>query len=307
MVTTHLRPQPLPAAHETLAGVAHDLRLPLSHIKGFVSSLRRDDIAWDEATRQEFLAEIELEADRLAQMLEALLQASRPAAASGPRTTVAPTEPGALVKGALHRTRGLLEGRPLRVEIAPDLPPVRADAAQLERVLANLLQNAVKYTPAGTPIGIAARLNGSGDLELLVEDEGPGIPPADRERIFAPFYRHPATRQSAVPGHGLGLAICHSIVLAHGGRLAVTDRPGGGARFSVVLPTRPPATPLTSPDQEKEHNYDPAEHFGGRRRGADAQTAGQQPQGQRLHRAGGGRRAGGLAIDRGAPLRPVAA
>ncbi len=215
--------------------VAHDLRLPLSHIKGFVTTLRRDDLEWDETSRQDFLAEIELEADRLAQMIDSLLQAPASTDAGRPAAKLAPTDPSAVVKGALHRTRGLFGSRPVRVEISPGLPQVLTEASDMERVLANVIQNAVKYSPAGTPITVSARLNGVDEVELAVEDEGSGVPVEHRERIFEAFFRTPSGEQSE-PGHGLGLAICQSIVLAHGGRIQVGDRPGGGARFSVLLP-----------------------------------------------------------------------
>jgi len=110
------------------------------------------------------------------------------------------------------------------------------DASQMERLLANVIDNAVKYSPAGTAIGVSARITGFAELELAVEDEGPGVPLADRERIFEPFFRMRMAEQSEVSGHGLGLAICKSIALTHGGRIQVSERPGGGARFSVFLP-----------------------------------------------------------------------
>lgn len=246
--------------------VAHDLRLPLAHIKGFITTLRREDVEWDETTRGELLADIELEADRLAHMLDALLEAGAPAAGSRPGTNLASTDPASVVKGALHRTRGLLGGRRLRVDVASALPCLRLEASQMERVLANLLQNAVKYSPPGTPIGISACLSGADEVELAVEDHGAGIPPDDREHIFEPFFRTQAAARSNVPGHGLGLAICQLIVLAHGGRMRVTDRPGGGARFSVFLPMQPHAAQRGTTHQEKRDNT-PAEHRGGRRRG----------------------------------------
>ena len=108
----------------------------------------------------------------------------------------------------------------------------------MERVLANLIQNAIKYSPASTAIGISARITEDGELVLSVEDEGPGIPAEDRERIFEPLFRRQTPQQANVPGHGLGLAICQSIVLAHGGRIQVRNRRGGGARFSVFLPAQ---------------------------------------------------------------------
>jgi len=111
------------------------------------------------------------------------------------------------------------------------------DASQMERVLANLLHNAVKYSPPDTAIGISARITDDDELEFSVDDAGPGISPEDRERVFTPYFRKQTADYSQVPGHGLGLAICQSIVRAHGGRICVSDRPGGGTRFSVLIPT----------------------------------------------------------------------
>jgi len=229
---------PLPATEELLAATAHELRLPLSHIKGFVSSLRRTDITWDEKTRCAFLAEIDLETDRLAELVEALLADRAAGGSTTPGRDLACTSPAAIVDGALHRIRGVLRDRPLRLDLPSSLPSVRLDASQMERVLANLIQNAIKYSPASTAIGISARITEDGELVLSVEDEGPGIPAEDRERIFEPLFRRQTPQQANVPGHGLGLAICQSIVLAHGGRIQVRNRRGGGARFSVFLPAQ---------------------------------------------------------------------
>ncbi len=220
---------------DALSAVAHELRLPLSHIKGFVTSLRRADVEWDEETRRDFLEVIDLETDRLAQLVDSLLPATTPSGVA-PGADLAFTDPAAVVNGALHRVRGVLGERGVRRKTPARLPAVLMDASQMERVLANLLQNAIKYSPPGTPIGISARTTSDGELELTVEDEGPGIPAEDRARIFEPFFRKQADRHSGVPGHGLGLAICQSIVLAHGGRIQVTNRRSGGARFSVFLP-----------------------------------------------------------------------
>jgi two-component system, OmpR family, sensor histidine kinase KdpD len=230
-------PTPLQPTHETVAAVAHDLKLPLSHIKGFVSSLRRDDLDWDEQTRHEFLAEIEHEVDRLAQMLDGLVRSQALGARKQRVQKREPTDPASIVNGALQRAQAVLDERPIRVETAPNLPRVCVDAGQLERLLMNLLQNAVKYSPASAPIGICARLHGPDELELAVEDEGPGIPSQDQKRVFEPFFRNKAAAQSDVPGHGLGLAICQSIALAHSGRMGVTNRPRG-TRFSVFLPVQ---------------------------------------------------------------------
>jgi two-component system sensor histidine kinase KdpD len=190
-MTVHGSPR---AQHEALAAVAHDLRLPLTHIKGFVSSLRRADVDWDDNTRSEFLAEIELETDRLAQFVDSLLtpwSVAEPWLASGASHEsisagehVAFTDPASVLDGALHRIRCLLGGRKVRRKVPAGLSAVRMDASEMERALANLLQNAIKYSPPGTPIGISARIIASNELEFTIDDEGPGIPAEDRERIF---------------------------------------------------------------------------------------------------------------------------
>jgi two-component system sensor histidine kinase KdpD len=286
------------SVNEALAATAHELRLPLSHIKGFVSALRRTDVEWDIETRREFLAEIELEADRLADLVESLLEAGRPKDLSARTADLPFTRPATVIDGALHRVRGPLAERVVRRNVPADLPPVRVNVSQMERVLANLLQNAIKYSPSDTPIEISARITRKDELELVVKDRGPGVPAADREEIFQPFFRS-HTPGSAVPGNGLGLAICQSIVLAHGGHMAVRDRPGGGAAFSVFLPL-----PLQT---TKERDNDSANHSGRRRRSSDAQTSDGQSESQRLR---GPRRGGwhpGPEADRGAPVRPAAA
>src|SRR5262245_34767756 len=219
-----------------VATVVHELRTPLSHIKGFVSALRQRDVTWDEGTRADFLAEVEREADRLAGLIGDLLDLSRAERAGPDRAAVAPA---ALVAGALDRVRGPLAGRPVAVEVPADLPALWADAPQLERVLANLLENAAKYTPAGSPVGLAARARPGRRLELAVEDRGPGIAPELLDRVFDRFFRAPGP-EAAAAGSGLGLALARSIVQAHGGRIRAENRPGGGARFVLTLRLAPP-------------------------------------------------------------------
>src|SRR5207302_8253888 len=172
--------------------------------------------------------------------------------------------------------------------VSPCLLSIRMEASQMERVLANLIQNAVKYSPAGTAICVSAYMTNNEELEFTVEDEGPGIPAEYRERIFDPFFRMRTAQQSELSGHGLGLAICKSIVLAHGGRIQVRDRPGGGACFGVFLPAQ-------APTHDSDSNYQPEGRCDGTaadstiyshrgRRGADAQARVQQPQSQWVRR-----------------------
>jgi len=215
---------------EFLAATSHELRTPLAHIKGFVSTLRQTDVQWDEAMRQDFLSEIEREADRLARLIGNLLDISRIASGGLERADRAPTPPLSLVSGGLDRMRGLLGKHPVEVDVPADLPLVDVDASRLEQVIANLVDNAAKYAPAGTPIRLAGALV-NGAVELRAEDTGPGIPPDDLERIFEKF-----VRRSSAPGTGLGLAICRGIIQAHRGRIWAENRPSGGACFIVSLP-----------------------------------------------------------------------
>jgi signal transduction histidine kinase len=301
----------MPATEEIVAATAHELRLPLSHIKGFVTSLRRTDVEWDDATQKEFLAEIDVEADRLADILESMLAAAAPDRGYKPVIKLVFTEPASIVHCALHRVRGLFGDRLLRIDVPPTMPSIRADPSQMERVLANLIENAIKYSPASTAISISARITEDAELEFTVDDEGPGIPAADRERIFEPFFRNLVAERSKVSGHGLGLAICRSIVLAHGGHIEVGDRPGGGARIRVFLPARMQARQGNSNSQPKEQGNDPAtdsaKNSGGRRRGAHAQVSLQQPQAERLRRPVRCGWSGGVETLRGAPVRPAVA
>jgi two-component system sensor histidine kinase KdpD len=224
------------ARDELLAATAHELRLPLSHIKGFVSSLRRTDMHWDEATRRDFLAEIEIETDRLADLVDALIQASGANGARSCIPTRVPITATALIEDGLHRVRCPLRNRRVSVTVPAGLPALCVDPDGIGRVLANLLQNAVKYSPQTSAIWISARLIGHSSLEFSVQDEGSGVAVKDRQRIFEPFFRTRTSVLGNSPGHGLGLAICKSIVLGHGGSINVDERPGGGASFTVVLP-----------------------------------------------------------------------
>jgi two-component system, OmpR family, sensor histidine kinase KdpD len=289
--------QTTPMHHETLIAVAHDLRLPLSHIKGFVTTLRRTDVEWDDETRRDFLAEIDQELDRLAEMVESLLDAVRTSRTSAHERDLQFTDPASVVEGAIHRVRGLLGDRVVSRKLSVNLVAVRMNAKQMERVLANLLQNAVKYSPSSASIVISARITHDCELEFVVQDHGPGVPPAQQQRIFQPFFRTQSAHASDVSGHGLGLAICRSIVLAHRGRIEVANTPGAGASFSVFLPLNPSQGP----------GKDPAKQSRGRRRGPDSQTADQPSQGQLVLSASGGRWNLGAEAGRGAPIRPAAA
>ena len=226
-------------AREDLVGAtAHELRAPLSHIKGFVSSLRTTDAVWDVETRDDFLAEIDREADRLKGLIETLLDISRIDGGGIDRTTWRVVSPNAIVRGGTELVAASIGDHPLDIQVADDLPPVWVDAEQVERVIANLLDNAGKYSPPGEPIGIIGKSLGH-FVAFRVEDRGMGIPLEHLERVFEPFFREPARGMPAKPGSGLGLSICRSIVLSQNGRIWIEPRVGGGTAFVFTLPVAP--------------------------------------------------------------------
>nr|BBH96068.1 hypothetical protein KTA_42670 [Thermogemmatispora argillosa] len=222
-----------------LSSVSHDLRTPLASIKAAASSLLQEDIVWDEESRRSFALTIEREADRLNRLVENLLDMSRiEGGALKPEKEWYPLDE--LVHDVLLQLQPLLQQRPVRVELEEDLPPVPIDYLQLSQVLTNLIENAVRHTPADSPIEIAAR-RCDGYVLVSVADRGPGIPPADLERIFDKFYRVRRGSGAGVGGGraggtGLGLAVCKGLIEAHGGRIWAENRPGGGAIFSFTLP-----------------------------------------------------------------------
>jgi len=215
-----------------LASLSHDLRTPLAVIKASSSSLLDSSVAWDADSRSEFLLAIDEETDRLARMVDNLLDLTRIEGG-----TLHPDKSwydiAELVADVANRPAVRSPDHPLRVDIQPDLPLVCFDYVKIAQVLVNLIENAVKYTPPGTPIVVTARAARDA-VELAVTDSGPGIPANELDRIFDPFYRSP--RNARVPGTGIGLAIARGFVEAHGGRIRVESRPGGGASFRFTLP-----------------------------------------------------------------------
>ena len=211
-----------------LRSVSHDLRTPLAAISAAASELR-SEAGHDATTTRSLLDLVGDESERLDRLVGNLLSLSRiEADALRPRRQA--VDLGELVTECTRRLDRLFTGTPLAVDIPPDLPSVSADYWQLDQVATNLLENAVRHSPPGTPIRVALRSEG-GAVVLTVDDEGPGIPPARREEVFEPF-----RAGEAIPTSGIGLAICRAIVEAHGGTIAAGDGPGGGARLTVRLP-----------------------------------------------------------------------
>jgi signal transduction histidine kinase len=219
-----------------LANVSHDLRTPLATIKAAISGLLEPDIDWDRESLRGFLGVVNEEADRLTHRVRNLLDMTRLEAGALPleKDLCDLTD---VVGAALERLGPLLRGRPVEDEFPAAPLYVNADYAQLEMVILNLVENALKYSPPGTPLFISGRAEHD-TAEITVRDQGPGVPAGDEERIFQKFYRAPAGRQAA-GGTGLGLAICQAIIEAHHGRIGVRRPPEGGAEFWFQLPLAP--------------------------------------------------------------------
>ncbi len=221
-----------------LSSVSHDLRTPLTSIKASASSLLQEDVVWDEEARRGFAQAIEHEADRLNRLVGNLLDMTRieDGALKPEKEEYSLT---ALIHDVLGRLEPLLKERDVRTHLPQDdLLLVELDYLQIDQVLTNLLENALRYTPAESPIEVNAHLDG-GLVEISVADRGPGIPVRDLTRVFDKFYRvlngqHPTSYPT---GSGLGLAVCKGLVEAHGGRIWAEAREGGGLVVFVVLPT----------------------------------------------------------------------
>jgi two-component system, OmpR family, sensor histidine kinase KdpD len=215
-----------------LAAVSHDLRTPLAAIKASATSLLDESVRWDEEARTEFLRAIDEETDRLSLMVGNLLDLSR-IEGGALRPDKEWYDVAELVADVADRLAPLAAGHRLSTRVEPDLPVAFFDYVEIAQVLINLIQNAVKYTPSGTAISVAARRSG-GAIELAVADTGPGIPPQKIPHLFEKFYR--AEDSGRVPGTGIGLAICKGLVEAHGGRIWVESRVGEGTTFRFTIP-----------------------------------------------------------------------
>jgi two-component system, OmpR family, phosphate regulon sensor histidine kinase PhoR len=218
-----------------VANVSHEFKTPLTAIQGFAETLLNGALE-DKANRTHFVEIIREHARRLARLTDDLLKLSR-IEAGRLELEFRPIRVEALVNGCVETARLKAETKGLRIHIRlmGDLPPVRADGAQLGEVLQNLLDNAVQYTPSGGEIEVQAQANGS-DVTFTVADTGIGIPESDLERIFERFYRVDAARSREAGGTGLGLSIARHIVDAHGGRIWVESAVGQGSRFHFSVP-----------------------------------------------------------------------
>jgi two-component system phosphate regulon sensor histidine kinase PhoR len=221
-----------------VANVSHELRTPLASIKSVIETLEGGALD-DSAVARDFLSRADAEVDRLVQMVEELLELSRIESGEVPLAQE-PVQIAAVVADAVERLRPQAErqGLSLTLEAAPDLPPVMGDAERLERVVVDLIHNAVKFTPAGGSVHVWAGLS-DGGVTVRVSDTGVGVAPEDLPRIFERFYK--GSRARGGGGTGLGLAVVKHVVEAHGGTVSVESEPGRGSTFSFSIPASSPS------------------------------------------------------------------
>ncbi len=214
-----------------LATISHELRTPLGFIKGYTTTLLRQDTQWDEATQREFLTVIDEEADHLTRLIDDLLESAR-LQSKTIEFKFQPMRVDALIRDAVTRFHLRHPDVIVHLDIAP-VPPILGDTIHLMRVLENLFSNAVKYAP-GSAIDIAVDCQGD-RVHIRFSDHGPGIPREYQAMIFERFYRVPDPNATST-GTGLGLYICQQIVIAHRGRMWVESEPGHGTTFHIELP-----------------------------------------------------------------------
>jgi two-component system OmpR family sensor kinase len=215
-----------------VSDVSHELRTPLTAIRGAAETLLDGDVPEDD--QRQFLASIVREAERLTRLANDLLTLQRIEGATGelPLGRVMLKE---VAERAAEALQPLTESRGVRVTVTGDAPVVLGDADRLQQVVANLLDNATRVTPAGGTVEVRISASAN-DVALEVLDEGPGIPPEALPHIFERFYRAQISRDRSTGGAGLGLAIVAAIVRAHAGAIEAANRPEGGSVFTVRLP-----------------------------------------------------------------------
>jgi two-component system sensor histidine kinase KdpD len=210
-----------------LAAVSHDLRNPLAAMKVSVDSLRSTDVTWSPEDEDELLATIEESTDRLTALVTNLLDMSRISTGSV-RVVLRDVGLADAVRTSIAPLPG---GERIEVDVDPELL-VLADAGLLDRVLANICENALKYTPVEARVRVDAVADGDG-VVVRITDSGPGVADQDRDRLFAPFQRFGDVPQQ--DGVGLGLAVAHGLTEAMSGTIATEETPGGGLTFVLEL------------------------------------------------------------------------
>jgi len=218
---------------QLLSTVSHELRTPLASIKGFASTLLRQDVKWDEKTQRDFLRIIEEEADRLTEIIDNLLDMSQ-IEAGALRISKEPTALRPLIRSVVDEMRMRTEAHYFVVDLPVELPRVLIDPRRIRQVLMNLIGNAIKYSSRGQ-ITVACEVEAD-KVVVSVSDQGEGIPPQYLDKIFERFFQVDSTTTRRVGGSGLGLAISRSIIEAHDGRIWAESAIGQGSTFRFTLP-----------------------------------------------------------------------
>jgi signal transduction histidine kinase len=213
-----------------VATISHELRTPLGFIKGYSTTLLRADTTWDEETKQEFLTIIDEEADKLAQLIDNILESAKLQSRSV-QLNIQPLRVDALIRDVVVRVRTRHKSLDIELILEP-VPPIQGDNVRLTQVFDNLFSNAAKYA-GGSTITVAAK-KADGSLLVTFSDRGPGIPKAYLPYIFERFYRVPGERANT--GSGLGLYICNQIIMAHHGKIWVESELKKGTTFYIQLP-----------------------------------------------------------------------
>lgn len=217
---------------EFISTISHELRTPLGFIKGYVTTLMREDASWDTETRREFLEIVDEEADRLRELIDNLLDSSRLETGTL-GMTLEPIKLTSLLRDSVSRTKSAYPDMEVRLEVGDELPTLQVDPTRVAQVLDNLLSNAHKYAPQA-PVVIRTT-SFENQIRIEVEDGGPGIPAEHIPHLFDRFYRVP-NNTATVRGTGLGLYICRKIIEAHSGEIGVHSEQGAGTRFYFTLP-----------------------------------------------------------------------
>jgi signal transduction histidine kinase len=212
-----------------IATISHELRTPLGFIKGYSTTLLRQDTEWDEATRREFLGIIDEEADHLSILIENVLESARLQSNTLPMS-FQNVRLDSIIRDTALRSQARYKDTDVSLTFAVT-PIVQADGVRLAQVLTNLFSNAAKYAP-GSPISISLT-NEKDFYRIRFSDKGPGISPEHTEHLFQRFYRVPGQTGT---GSGLGLFICKKIIEAHGGSISIESKPGEGTTFIIDLP-----------------------------------------------------------------------
>ncbi len=228
-----------------IATVSHELCTPLGFIKGYATTLLRQDTRWDEATSREFLTIIDEEADRLRELIDNLLDSSRLQAGTL-QLRLQDTNLNSLLQDIVQRGLSRYPGLTITMEPVAE-KSLHCDPARLAQVFDNLISNAVKYAP-GAKISISCQITGD-QCQILFSDQGPGIPAVHLERMFERFFRVPET-SAGVHGTGLGLFISREIIRSHGGDIVVESEVGRGTTFHITLPL--PQSAGTGADEKIE-------------------------------------------------------